>query len=511
MNKISTFKQLVLNTLSGWGSVVMRSLIALVMIPVLLGAIGKDGYGLIGLLSVFVSLSSIADLGLRQALGRELAEQVARKDPQAFKELSTTALFLYVCIAGVLALIGFIIAPNFVEWMKVPETLYAEAIQMVRIYGCCAILLSFVTPVFSSGLTASLRFDLVNNIQTISSLVSNLLLLLLITLFPSEALRLWVAIMLLNSTVVCGLNIFFYKRVCFGGNLRFSNINFGRLKPLFQLGGYMYLLQVTFAISNQSAPLIISAFFGTSGVALYQPGGRISDLLRPVVLTLTNQLYPLTTKHHTNNATKELVGVLLWGTKYTLVLGVLVSSALFLLAEPLCRIWLSGILGESYMVTAHVMKCWAIIDFLTYLTGSQMSVLLGMKEMKFLVWSQVPAALLSVAVSIYIVGYTSYGISGVLYGAILINLIRRPLLIWYTAKKCGIKLSDYLIKSYAGSFFVFLLLMGTGLLVRNFYHIRSVIQLITFAAVFSLFWLFLAVLFVLTREDRRRIIIIINN
>lgn len=510
MIKNNTNKQIIVNTFSGWGVVIVRSLIAVIMIPVLLDAVGKDGFGLIGLLGVFVSLSNIADLGLRQALGRELSEQIARKDEDAFFQLTSTALLLYAIIAIFLATLGFLIAPLFVSWMKVPYSLIEQAIDAVRLYGCFAIIISFITPIFSSGLTARLRFDLVNQIQIVTSAISNLVLFILLMIIPNHALNLWVWIMLLNMLVVCTLNIVFFKKICCSERNFYFSISFKRLKPLLKLGGYMYLLQVTFSIMNQSAPLVISSFFGTSGVALYHPGGRISELLRPLVLTLTNQLYPLTTKHKINENDRELGKILVWGTKYTFMMGVLTSSALFTLADPLCKLWLSASLGDSYKTTAEFMKCWALIDILTYLTGSQMAILLGLKDMKFLVWSQVPTAIISIFLAIYFVGHTSIGINGVLYGSILMNLIRRPLLMWYTAKRCRVKFIDYLRKSYIGSLAVLILLVGLGQLFFSWFEIKSIFGLFIFSFSYGAVWLLLVYLMVLSHEERLRIASLIS-
>ncbi len=57
----------------------------------------------------------------------------------------------------------------------------------------------------------------------------------------------------------------------------------------------MYAIQLTRTLSEKSDPLVISAFFGPAGVALYQPGGKLSTLIRPVVLAMADQMYPLTT------------------------------------------------------------------------------------------------------------------------------------------------------------------------------------------------------------------------
>ena len=51
--KNHTIKQLTFNTVSGWFAIFVRGIIALLMVPVLLKTMGKDCFGLIGLLPGF--------------------------------------------------------------------------------------------------------------------------------------------------------------------------------------------------------------------------------------------------------------------------------------------------------------------------------------------------------------------------------------------------------------------------------------------------------------------------
>ena len=64
-----TFKQIIKNIFSSWLAVLAQSGIAFFLIPFLITHLGKEGYGLVGLLGVLLGFSQIVDLGLRGALG----------------------------------------------------------------------------------------------------------------------------------------------------------------------------------------------------------------------------------------------------------------------------------------------------------------------------------------------------------------------------------------------------------------------------------------------------------
>lgn len=444
----NTIRQILVNLTCGWIAILVRALIAMVMVPFLLGKLGKDGYGLVSLMGVIVGLTAVADLGLRGALGRELSEQVAKKDQQAFNELVSTALVLYLSIGLGLALVAWMLAPWFATVFKVPDVLRLDAIRMVRFYGSLSVIISFVAPVFSASLSSYHRFDLINVVQIFGGIVSSLLLFVVIS-FVDNALWGWVAVMLVFQLTILLLKIFFFKKFCVGGRIGFGCVNFSRLRPLFQLGGYMYALRLTQTLSARSDPLVISFFFGAAGVALYQPAGKLSDMVRPVVTMLAEQLYPLTTRQHVGNDQEKMQKILLLGTKFTLLLGVLVSVCMFVFAEPFCRLWLEKSIGSDYTVVAKIMMGWAIIDFTTYAAGTQWPVLLGMKKLKFLVWTQLPTAVLNVLISIYLVGYTNLGIPGVVVATIVIGCVRRPILMWHTARECGLSFFTYFRLAYA--------------------------------------------------------------
>ena len=465
-------RQIVLNTLTDWGALLIRAVIALIMVPFLLNHLGKEGYGLICLLGVIVSMTAVADLGLRSALGRELSELVARKDSRAFNELCSTALMLYMGIASVLAVVGWVLAPWFVALFKVSDLLRTDAILMIRFYGTVSIILSFITPVFSAGLSSYYRFDVVNSVQVVGGIVSSLLLFVVLS-SVDNALYGWVGVMLSFQIIMLLLMYILFKRFCEGAHIGIELVKPVRLKPLFQLGGYMYALQMTQTLSERSDPVVISYFFGPTGVALYQPGARLSAMIRPVVLSLANQMYPLTTRQHVNNQQEKMQRILLLGTKYTLLLGSLFSAGMLVFAEPFCCLWLQNSLGTDYLIAAKVMVGWALVDMMTYAAGTQWSVLLGMKNLNFLIWTQLPTAILNVLVSIYLVGFTSLGIPGVLVATILIGLIRRPILMWYTAKVCGLDIGDYFNQAYLRPVCCFATTLFGAILVRFLIDIDS--------------------------------------
>lgn len=461
---MSVIRQVAMNTVTGWGAVLIRTGLAFYMVPFLLQQMGRSGYGIVGLLSVLLSLSAVIDLGLRQALGRELAEQVARDDRATFNELLNTGFVFYIIMGILMAISCLVFADPMVSFFKVPVEMRSMAVGAVRIYGAGAFMLSFISAVYTAALTSGNRFDLRNNIESGSILVTNVMMLLVLS-HIKNSLYGWVFVMLTGQLLMMLLYIVAVRRACPWMDLNWKYFRFNRAKSLIGFGWKVYILQLTNMISERSDPLVISRFFGPTGVALYSPGSRLSGILRPIVLTLSTQLHPLATQQHVDNAEKKQQRMLIDGTRYTLLMGTLFSVGLFVFAEPFCLLWLGKALGEDYRIVVTVVQLWAVVDLQICTASMQWPMMLGARRLNAMMIIHGSTAILNIALSIYFTGYTSMGIPGVLVGTILTGLILRPLLIWYGAKVFNIPLLIFVKKTLVRAFILvfFLLPIAYGI------------------------------------------------
>lgn len=499
MTKRGTLTQILINLGTGWMASAIQMIISLALVPFLLLHMGKDGYGLIGLLGVITSLTTIADLGLRTALGRELAEHVANRDKQAFSEIASTAFAAYLSLAAVFSAILYFAAPWLVGTLKIPESLQSDAQNLLRIYGVWSIILSFVVPVFSAGLASHHRYDVINGVQIAGGILTSMLLFLVISLV-GKPLYGWMLVVMGMGLVTAGCTFLFFLKLYSENPLKPERIHLNRLRSLLHLGGKMYALQLTNIFSERSDPLIISYFLGPAGVAIYQSGQKLSQSLRPIVLMLVTQIDPIATRSHVLNRQDQQQKILIYGTKFTLIFGSLVAAGIISLATPFCSLWLNASLGKEVFIVAEVMTLWACADLLNYAAGSQFPILLGMKKLNFLIWTQLPTALLNIVLSIYFVGFTSLGLASVLYSTIIINLIRRPILMRYTAHQCGLTFRQYFSLSYARPLICFSLTLLAGLAIRNVAETWS--SLVLAAMFISTFWLATTWLIGLSKEER---------
>jgi O-antigen/teichoic acid export membrane protein len=496
-----TSSQIALNQLTSWGTSVTQAIVAFLMVPFLLNSLGKEGYGLATLLGALVSLSSIADFGIRTALGRHLAEQIATENHQRFNELLSSAFLVAVITGAVTGVLCVVLAPTLAEAFKLSSSLTTEARLLIRWYGGVAVPLSFVVPVYSAALSAHGRFDLLNGVSAGITMLNGLALLAVLGL-TTLGLRGWVIVTLGESIIrLLVLRHLVYRFSPFARTVR-QFVRKDALLDLFSLGSYTFALQLAQSFSLTADPFVLATILGPSAVAIYRVGTALPSRMEPLV-NIAAQLHPFATAYYVTEQRTRLHETLIRGTRYTMLLGILPCVVLGVFAEPITRYWLSGSLGPDYRVAAQVLVGWVIVEFLGYAAGAQWPILLAMKKLRFLVWSQLPFAVLNLIVSVFLVGRTSLGVIGVVIATIVIALIRRPIIIVHTARACGLPVRVYVSSAYLRPLTVLVILGGLAAALLLLGVAESILGLLASILGIAVAWLPLCWWVGCTEDDRR--------
>jgi O-antigen/teichoic acid export membrane protein len=507
---MSDRRETIVNTLTGWGAVLVRTGLALYIVPFFLQHVGRSGYGIIGLLGVLLALSDVVDLGLRQALARELTEQIARKNRLAYIELLNTAYCMYLMIGLLVSITCIIFAAPIVVFLKVPLELQSETINLVQIYAAGAFILAFVGAIYNAVLISENRFDLRNNVESGSRILTGIAIIVVLSQ-TGAGLYTWVYLTLAGQFLTVVFQYLAAVKTCPWLRFHWKYIQFSRAKQLIQFGWKVYLLQLTNLISERTDPIVISRFFGPAGVALYNPGSRLSGVLRPIALTMAGQFHTLATRHHIENALGRQQQMLIHGTRYTLTLSILFSVGLFVFAEPFCALWLGNALGSDYKVVVIMVQLWAIIDILICSASMQWPLLLGAKKLGVLNWIQGGAAIINIALSVYFTGYTPLGIWGVLVATIIGALIMRPVLIIYGAKVFKIRVSTFLRQTLLKPLLLIGLLLPVAYCVRYLIDPVGYISLLSCGLLIGIAWIILSFGIVLSQEERHWLLARLTN
>jgi len=446
-------KRVAINTATKWVSTLVTALLGIVVVTFLVRRLGQAGYGVTVLVTSIIAFSGFLDFGLRNALGRTLADAGARDDDVDLRAAASTAHFVYIFLGALAGVAVAVLAPLLAAVFRIPEELWAQGIKLIRFYASAMILLTFVNASYAARHISRNRYDVVNVTAAISMTVRTVLLFLLVGL-GSLGLGGWAIAMIsaqsLHTVTLAMTSRRFYPHL----GAAISGCTKEVLRSLLSLGAKLFALQATSLLSVKADPLIISSVLGAPATALYEPAVRLRSAAQPFVNALSGQLYPLTTAFHATDDRRRLQAVLIRGTRYTFLLGSAVCVVLGVFSRPIADIWLGGVLGEGSAQVARVLAAWAAVDLFTYAAGTQWAVLLGMNRLRFLIWTQIPLAILNVAASYLLVSFTSLGVVAVVIPTAVIGVIRRPIIVMHTAHACGISGGEYFRAAYARPFLV---------------------------------------------------------
>jgi O-antigen/teichoic acid export membrane protein len=167
--------QVVRNSLLNFAGQVVTICVIVVILPLIIGSLGLERFGLLTLAWVVPEYFAFLDLGLGRASSKYVAEALGREDKEHVSRFAWTAVIVQMVIGclGALALIG--LAPFLTDHLlNVSPTVASEAKVMFAL-AALSIPVVLVSNSFIGFLAAGQRFDLVNGVSVSFNLLSLLL------------------------------------------------------------------------------------------------------------------------------------------------------------------------------------------------------------------------------------------------------------------------------------------------------------------------------------------------
>ena len=460
-------RQLILNTASSWGYRLLKVALAIFTGPVLIRELGKAGYGVLILFTALLSFTELADLGLRPALGRELAEARGRGDTVRFNTLFSTALLVYAGLFVAFAFLLLVFGGWFIS-AYAPAQMDVGALRILFIpYGIFSLMLAFARPAFSAVLASANRFDLRNGIETIYTLVAGVGILLALGVWHT-GLSGWVAVQVVALLGNMAMLVAAARRAAPGLAFRPGRASRAETAQLYGLGSALFLGQWAKKIKFDADPFVISSFLSAGVLAAYKPPASLMANVRPLLAAFAGQLYPLTTGMAARGEQAQVRRLFLAASRYTVLMAVPVLVGMAIYGEDIMQLWLGRVLGPADThLAGQVLAGWGAIEFCVALEGASWAVLLGQKKVRFVTVVDICAALANILASILLIRYTNLGVMGVVWPTIVLEGLVRPLYAWRAGASCGATLPEIVRHIWAPSIWIALLLASAAFCLRS--------------------------------------------
>lgn len=248
----------------------LTNVLGLLVVPLSLGYIDKEKYGIWINASVMVTWLQNMNFGMGFGMQNKVAEAMAHDETERAKDYVTIAYrYSTLIAAGILA--AGLLAGFFINWNKLfNSSISPVELKVITFIAFVCFLVYFVlgniVPVFSALKQTALPklIGLYTNVITIVFLFG-------ISRFSHNSL-IWAALALALPTPLIYLvsNIYYYQTRAFRGlKPRWRIQNKGHVKDVFSLGVKFFIMQLTTLVMTQSGVFIITQYLGPAEVTPY--------------------------------------------------------------------------------------------------------------------------------------------------------------------------------------------------------------------------------------------------
>ncbi len=139
--------------------------VALATIPFVIHGLGKDRYGLLGIIWMAIGYFGLFDMGIGRALTKFVAENLSKGTADELSKIIWTALWMILLLGGLGMIIGLLAAnPIIRHLLNVPLSLQAEGVKSFIIASLC-IPVVIATAALIGILEAHQRFAMITAVR----------------------------------------------------------------------------------------------------------------------------------------------------------------------------------------------------------------------------------------------------------------------------------------------------------------------------------------------------------
>lgn len=375
-----------------------------IVVPYLVRHLGQTNYGLWILVASFTNYFSLLDLGIRAAVGRQIAFYKARGDVAGFNATANTALVI-LGACGVLALVAMLaITLLFFRLYDVPPE-QAHDVRVALLLVGVNLLLWLPLNMFDAMLWAMQRFDLINAVDITGSILRAGLVFWWVG--SGGGLVALAVIQLISLAGMQGVKAAVALRL--DRTLRFGtrHLTGGAARGLAGIGFWNSMLAISNVVNGEVGPMIIGVRLGIPPVTPFSIASRLVGYGRDFLIACTGVLTPMAIANHAAKNHGHQRTLFIEGSKFCLALTLLCLAGFVVLGKAIIVLWV----GPSFEWAWALLVILAVGEALPMSQWVAYSVILGQYHHRALGCMNLLGNVLTVGVALLLVGH--WGLAGV--------------------------------------------------------------------------------------------------
>jgi len=383
---------------------------ALVGIPIIIEYLGKDLFGILAIVWVFVGYTSILDMGLPRGIIKVLSDN-AHASTEKKRIIIGTALTMMLAF-GVLGglLISSLSTPLVTSWLKIDPANHQDAIQSLIVIG-----IAYPVLVTLSGMRAILefhqRFKVINLYNIVYGLLNYILPAAVVMISPS------LILVVITTVFVRFLNtvqLYFEVRNVYEKRWIPLRIDRSQVGPLFNFSKWIVtgvILSTLIAVADR---FIIGALLGMVDITYFSTPLEVLIKMDIIPMAVVAVLFPAFTLA---TAQKSETVVVVYNTALKLLAFGFAMGCFFLslAAETFLTLWLGA---DFALVATPVFRLLVLSVFVVALCYVVQTLIQGVGRPELAVWAYLSLMVIGIPLTYWLI--SAYGIEG----AALARIIR---------------------------------------------------------------------------------------
>lgn len=373
-SKSDRTRLLLTNVIASLGIKCANIIISIIMIPLTIGYISSELYGIWITLYSIIQWTSFFDIGFGNGLKNKLAESLAKGDYAKGRSYVSTTYFFMIFVFGLLSIIGYLICPliNWASIFKISSVYNLLLINVVRIVIVC-FSLQMIFKVLSNVIYAYQRNAWASFLDVCAQLIS-LISIYTMTVTVSPSLENIAFVFSVSPFIVYLLgSIYLYntKFKLIAPSFKFVNRIYAR--DIFSLGGKFFIIQFAFIIIYQTVNVLISRIAGPIYVTQYNIAYQYLSISAMIFSIFLAPLWPAITDAYTKGDSEWMNNLYAKMLKL-FVLCVLVVVIMTVVSPFIYKYWIGQQVSVELLLTSLV----AIYTLLNIWNSFHSTILNGM-------------------------------------------------------------------------------------------------------------------------------------
>lgn len=394
-------------------------LISLMLVPMTLGYISKEMYGIWLTLSSIMIWLGFFDIGFTLGLKNKLAEAIALQEWERGKTLVSTTYFMMIIIFIPLCLILEVLLP-FVNWSSFinAPSIYNDEITKTLYILVAFFCLQMIVSVLTAVIAAYQKVALSSLFPVIGNFISLLIIWVLTKLCAPSLVSLAFAISAMPILVIVIASFLLYNKQFKQVSPSWKYINTSYVKELFSLGAKFFIIQIQYVILFQCTNILISNISGPEDVTSYNIAYKYMNIAMMAYTIVLSPLWPAFTDAYTKKDYGWMKNVY-YKMKKLYFLCALFMIGMALISPLVYNVWI----GEKVQIPIFMTLAVCLYMMIYNWDSLQVNLINGIGAVKLQTYITLIGLFLHIPLSLFLGKTLKFGAIGVVLSMILINLI----------------------------------------------------------------------------------------